>query len=403
MQLRVVGLSHRTASIAIRERFALKPQDLTGFLTRLRGTEAVGECMALSTCNRSEIYAITSLDAGALIDRVCRIHGLPEQEFRSAWFAHEGLEAVRHACRVAAGLDSMVVGEPQVLGQLKDAYQMAAQSGAAAGRLRQLFEQVFSVAKKIRTKTGVGQNPLSVSYAAVKKARDLFGSLDKCSALMIGAGNMGELTVRNLKTEGIAEVYISNRTFSRAVDLSEKLGGIPIMAHEVPDYLPKVDIVIVSLNADGYAVGTDQVGSSLTVRNQNGLLIIDISVPRAVDPQVGDINKVLLYNVDDLNQVVTDNQRQRALECQKAESIIALHVEHILQSVLAFDIVPVITLMRERAETMRRKAYAELVRDKSDALTPEDVEAITIKMVNQIMHQTTLLLREFAARGQNHE
>jgi glutamyl-tRNA reductase len=396
MRLLTLGISHTPAVIDIRERLTLKKQDTPDFLSQLHTDKQIFESMILSTCNRYELYTFAAIDPEALIHRVCDLNHIDAGEFRPYWYVHEGQEAARHACRVASGLDSMVIGEPQILGQIKEAYRIAEQCSAAGGRMHQLFEQVFTVAKKVRATTGIGQNPLSVSFAAVKKARELFGGLEHSSVLMIGSGEMGELAVRDLKKEGVIEIFLTNRTFSRAVELSEKLGGVPIMFHEVADYLSRVDIVIVSVASDGYVLAPEHL--TRRMQSQKKLFIIDISVPRAVDPLVGRIDGVQLCNIDDLQAVVAENHTRRTIESEKAEKIIDASLQHIVQGFMAYDMFPVITAMRQQAEDARQEAMSELMQTGTACVPPEAVDSTTRKMVNRIMHQTTRLLREFAAQ-----
>lgn len=401
MRLLSVGINHTTAVIDVRERLTLKKHEVPDFLARLHSDKLIAESLIVSTCNRYELYTFSGMAADLLTDRICELHEIDAAEFKPYWYVHEGAEAARHACRVASGLDSMVIGEPQILGQIKEAYRIATECSAAGGRMRQLFEQVFTVAKKVRATTGIGQNPLSVSFAAVKKAQQLFGELGKCSALMIGSGEMGELAVRDLKTEGVKDIFITNRTFSRAVEVSERLGAIPIMMHEVPDYLRRIDIVIVSVASDGYVVGPQHLAKGLKAGKQ--LFVIDISVPRAVDPAVGNLEGVQLCNIDTLQSVVAENYQRRTAESEKAEKIIEQSLSHIVQGFMSYDIVPVIAAMRQQAEGVRQETVSELMRAGAVCIPSESVEDTTRKMVNRIMHQTTLLLKEFAARPANHE
>jgi glutamyl-tRNA reductase len=399
MNLVNVGINHTTAVIDVRERLTLKKQELPDYLARLHADKQIVESIVLSTCNRYELYAFAALDADELIERICSLHQVETREFRPFWYVHEGVEAARHACRVAAGLDSMVIGEPQILGQIKEAYRIASDCSAAGGRMHQLFEHVFTVAKRVRSSTGIGQNPLSVSFAAVKKARELFGGLSGKSVLMIGSGEMGELAVRDLKSEGASQIFITNRTFSRAVELGERLGAVPIMVHEVPDYVPQVDIIIVSVASDGYMLAPHHL--ELALRKNHDLFVIDISVPRAVDPAVGELAGVRLCNIDDLHTVVAENHLRRAAESEKAEKIIDQNLQRIVDGFMSYDIVPVISAMRQQAEGIRQEAVAELIRNGIACVPSESVETTTRKMVNRIMHQTTQLLREFAARPQD--
>lgn len=396
MRLFAIGHNHRTAGIDMRERCAIETGRLPPFLADLRAASALDEVVVLSTCNRFEIYALGDRDAELVVSAACRLQGLDPAEVRPRWYVHEDIEACRHLCRVASGLDSLVLGEPQILGQLKDAYAAAASTGTAGDHLRRLFGKTFAIAKKVRTRTGIGRSPVSVSSAAVDLARQSVGDLADCCALMIGAGRMGELAVRNLRTYGARELLIANRTFSKAVELAERLKAVPIMFHELPEYLERADVVIVSVGATAYVLGPDQIIPGLPRRHKPGPFIIDISVPRAVDPSVQHLPGVRLCNIDDLSRVVADNGERRRDECAKALRIIDEEAPGMLQAAAASRVAPVVASMRVHAEQTRQAMCAEIASD-GNALTPAQVDAATRRLVGRIMHETTKLLRQFAA------
>jgi glutamyl-tRNA reductase len=400
MNIIALGMSHKTAPVEIREKYAIKEAGLQEALLKLKDIEEVLECMILSTCNRVELYALMlTADVEALADFLSRMgqHGGDHPaQLRPLLYSHINERALEHICRVSAGLDSMVVGEPQIFGQMKEAYNTAQQAGTTGSVFRSLFPQVFSLVKKIQTSTSVGRNTVSVSYAAVSLARKIFNNIQGQSVMIIGAGEMGELTVRNLMGQGAKRLYVTNRTFEKAVKIAEEFRGIPLMLYELSDYLPRVDIVISSISSEGYIINPADVMKAQNLRNGKPIILIDISVPRSVDPKSADIENVHLYNIDDLKSVVESALSLRAEEAEKANRLIGDKVQTILTQLKADDIEPTIAFLSSAAEEIRHREYETLM---NSLALPEDqrgkVEAFSKSLVGQIVHQSIAKMREY--------
>ena len=400
MNIVVVGMNHKTVPIEIREKYSFKEEDLPEALKALKNIEEVLECAILSTCNRVEIYALT------LIDDVEKIKDflykkdnsseLPIDKIQSYLYIHRNGKALEHLCRVSSGLDSMVLGEPQVFGQMKDAYKLAVDTGAAGPVFRSLFPQIFSLVKKVRSVTDIGRCNVSVSYVAVNLARNIFRDIEGRSVMILGAGEMGELTVRNLVSHGIKSVYVSNRTYEKAVNLAETFKGIPIMFYELVEYLPKADIVISSVSAQGYIINREDVAKVCSLRNGKPLILIDISVPSSINPNIAGLENVYLYNIDDLKTVAESNLLIRTEEAQKANQIIKERSQSILNSLNNPDLVPAIISLRNTAEEIRHQEYEKLI---SALNVSEDqkglIESYSKSIVNKVVHHTIVKMREY--------
>jgi len=400
MNIVAVGMSHKTVPIEIREKYSFKEEDLPEALKALKNIEEVLECAILSTCNRVEIYALT------LIDDVEKIKDflfkkdnsseLPIDKIQSYIYIHKNGKAVEHLCRVSSGLDSMVRGEPQVFGQMKDAYKLAVDTGAAGPVFRSLFPQIFSLVKKVRSVTDIGRSNVSVSYVAVNLARNIFRDIEGRSVMILGAGETGELTVRNLVSHGVKSVYVSNRTYEKAVNLAETFKGIPIMFYELFEYLPKADIVISSVSAQGYVINREEVAEVCTLRDGKPLILIDISVPRSINPNVAGLENVYLYNIDDLKSVAESNLLIRTEEAEKANQIIRERSQSILNSLNSPDLAPAIISLRNVAEEIRHEEYEKLI---SALNIPEDqkglIECYSKSIVNKVVHHTIVKMREY--------
>lgn len=397
MRLTMVGTNYRTAPIEVRERLSFDESVLGDALVLLSAKEDVVECVILSTCNRVEIYALLREARPALLKEFLRDF----QKYPGPLDAHlysavdEGV--VKHLCRVAAGLDSMVLGEPQVFGQVKDAYRLAEETGTVGHALGQLFPLCFSVVKKVRSKSAIGQHHVSIGYAAVKLARDLFGDLGDKRVMVVGAGAMGELTARDLKVNGAEQIIVVNRTFQKAVQVAERVGGTPIMLHEMREYLTQCDIVISSVGTPDFVLRIDDLRATAGHRAQSPLLVIDIAVPRSVDPAAREIPNVTLSNIDDLKGVADGGARRRAGAAEKAEAIIGAKSADVMKKVNSCDILPTMMSIRTVAERIRRegleKAAAGLSISQRDR---EKVEKLTKSIVNKILFHSEAHMREYS-------
>lgn len=396
MNFIVVGLNHKTAPVDVREQLSLRGDTLQAELRKLVTSRNGLQAVFLSTCNRVEIYALMpTVDLTALKVFFKDHHGT-KSDIEEHLYSFSGVDAIRHVCSVASGLDSMVLGEPQIFGQIKDAVQVALACGAAGKEIEHLFGRVFGVVKKVRTKTKIGEFPLSVSYAAVKKAQGLFPSLGNTTAMIIGAGEMSELTLRNLVTAGIKSILITNRTFQKAVELSEKFGGTPIMIHEIAAYLPDTDIIISSINTQDYILSNETIAALRKNRPATPLFIIDISVPRSIDPMVAKYENVYLYNIDDLQAIASSNAEVRKREAEKASAIIEEKLPDIHNFLHERNFQPVILALQAEAEKSRQQAVEEIEGSLAMSIEQKKVlDTITKALVGRIVRQSELKIQEF--------
>ena len=397
----LIGVNHKTAPVEIREPLALKETDEVP-LRLFASVEGVREVLFLSTCNRVEILFTTRDSSGAL-ERVKEVwgsrSGLAPSRMNEFLYEYRNEDAIRHLFMVASSLNSMVVGEPQILGQLKDAYRMASEHKSAGMVLNKLLHRAFSVAKKVRTETKIGSQAVSISYAAVELARKIFGEFEGKVAMLIGAGEMAELAAQHLLAGGISHLIIANRTLERAVELSKELGGEAIGLDEVEDAMIKADIVISSTGAPGFVLTKDQVKRTMRPRRHRLLFLIDIAVPRDIDPQVNDIENVYLYDIDDLKGVVEENKEQRAREAKKAERMVEVEVLKFLSWMKSLDVLPVIQSIQSKAEAIRVREI-ERTRKRLGNLTEEQEEALQVltrSIVQKILHDPIICLRKSAS------
>lgn len=398
MQLFLIGMSHKTAPLEMRERLQLLCGEGSGPLAELMRLPGILEVLYLATCNRVEILACTRDGAQAvevLKAFIYRQGNLSITEMEKCLYIHQDLEAVRHLFRVTSSLDSMVMGEPQILGQMKEAYRMAVESRATGVFLNRISHHAFQVAKRVRTETGIAGNAVSVSYAAVELAKKIFGDLKKKAILLIGAGEMSELAARHLLRQGVGSIRIANRTYARAEAMAAEFQGVPVPFERFPEVLPEVDIVIASTGAPGYILNTEMVRAALKRRNRL-LFLIDIAVPRDIDPAAGEIDNVYLYNIDHLQDVVDANREGRRAEAMKAEEIITEEVGAFERWFNALEVVPTIVALREKVEGIVK---GELERSSTwlGKLGEEErnrVEILAASIVNKILHDPMIGLKE---------
>lgn len=400
MNIIIIGMNHTTAPVEVREKYSFKEEELPKILQELKNVEGVMECIILSTCNRVELHVLMlGEDPVEITNFLLKKNKLPESEsnnFQDYLYTFRNGEALEHLCKVSSGLDSMVLGEPQIFGQVKDAYRLAVDAGTAGSVFQSLFPQIFSVVKRIRSSTNIGQSNVSVSYVAVNLARDIFNDIQGKNVMILGAGEMGELTVRNLLNHGAKRVFVTNRTFEKAVRLAETFNGIPIMFYELFEYLPRVDIVISSISAEQYIINREELVDVLTLRNGNPLIIIDISVPRTVNPDVAGLDEVHLYNIDDLKSVAESNLSLRADEARRADQIIKNRAPIILSKLNTQDIVPAIISLKNAAEDIRQQGYEKFINSLDVPDSQKDlIESFSKSMTKQIVHQAITKMREY--------
>jgi len=405
MHLVVVGLSHKTAPIEIRERLTFPAHRQAEALARLVGDPAVAEAVIVSTCNRTEIYAVASTgDDGvdAVIDFMAGFHDLDRHELVRSLYITRGEDVVHHLFRVVASLDSMVIGEAQILGQVKEAYDHALAAGATGVALNKLFRQSFEVGKRVRTETEIGENAVSISYAAIELAKKVFDTLVGRTILILGAGKMSELTAKHLVSNGVKSVLVANRTFERAQELADRFNGEAIRYDELYERMHGADIVITSTAATHYVITKEQVASAMRGRGGRPLFLIDIAVPRDIEPAVNEISNVFLYDIDDLSGVVESNLEERMREAGRAESIIADEIATFVRWRESLEVVPTVAAIRAKADTIRR-AELEKACKRLGNLSERDretIDALTCAIVNKMLHGPTQRIKK-AAEGKD--
>ncbi len=408
MHLILVGLSHKTAPIEIREKLTFPADTQPEALTAITSSPQIAEALLLSTCNRTEVYAVAaSEDAGvdAVLDFVCSYHGLDRGELSRYLYIIHGDAVVRHLFRVVASLDSMVVGEAQVLGQVKEAYDHALNNGATSRVFNKLFRQSFEVGKRVRSETAIGESAVSISYAAVELARKVFETLEGRTILVLGAGKMSELTAKHLVANGVKRVLVANRTYERAVELAERFNGEPVAYGDLFGAMAESDIVISSTAATQYVVGKAQVAAAMSGRRNRPLFLIDIAVPRDIDPAVNEVGEVFLYDIDDLNGVVESNLDDRMREARRAESIIDEEIGEFERWLESMEVVPTIAAMRAKADAIRMGEYEKAMK-RLGGLSPKEaqaVEAMGNAIVNKMLHEPSTFLRDVSREKGGYE
>jgi glutamyl-tRNA reductase len=403
MNLVLAGISHKTAPLEVRERFAISEKRLPEALRKLRQETEVEEALILSTCNRVE-FVLRVREGGegteALRRFISSFYGLRYDEFQYCFYVHQGLEAVRHLFRVSAGLDSLVVGEPQVLGQVKQAYAQAKEAGSAGSLLDAVFQRVFAVAKRVRSETRVGEMAVSVSSAAVELAEQVFGDLWGKTVMIIGAGQMGELAARHLVSKGASTVLVSSRTYGHAVALAEELRGLAVRFSEVWGAMKDTDIVISSTSCPHTLITREDVERLMEERGGRPLFLIDIAVPRDIDPAAAEVPGCTLADVDSLQEVTRRNLREREKAVAAADRIIAEETDLFRERLDSLQVVPTIVSLRRRLEEIRQSELAR-TRHLFGELTPEQeevLEILTQGLVNKILHAPFAELKHAAGR-----
>ncbi len=403
MKFAITGLNHKTAPVEVRERLNFDQNALGPALAELKRLPGVQEGMVLSTCNRVEVsmWLEEAADARALGEQFLSSSRAVPREFVAPYlYCYEEAEAIRHLFRVAASLDSMVVGEPQILGQLKTAYALAKAHGAISGAMDALLTRAFSVAKRVRTETSIGENAVSVSYVAVELARQIFGKLDRNRIMLVGAGKMSELAARHLKRAGAEQILVTNRTHARAVEMASLFRGRVVEYERFRELLPEVDIVITSSAAPLYILRKEDMRRVIEARRNRPMFLIDIAVPRNIDPAVNELDNVFLYDIDDLQRVAAENLRNRLEEAREAEAIIDEEVRRMVARLKAREVTPTIVSLQQHLESLRQ-GELERIQTKLATLTPEQreaVEAMTRSLINKIAHGPISELRRQAAQ-----
>ncbi len=403
MPLLAIGLNHTTAPVSIRERLTFGPDIVVAALRSLCELESVHEAVILSTCNRTELYCHAGDDAMELTrDWLAGFHGLAVEDIAPYLYGHEGANAVNHLLEVASGLDSLVLGEPQILGQVKSAYQTACDAGRTGKLLTRLFQHAFATAKQVRTDTAIGDSPVSVAFAAVSLARQIFADLSRQTAMLIGAGETVELAARHLTQNGIGRMIVANRTIGRAQELAEQFDAYAISLTEIPTHLAEADIVIASTASPVPILGKGTVESALKRRRHRPMFMVDIAVPRDIEAEVANLEDVYLYTVDDLDEVIQDNLRSRQEAAAQAREIIAFQVDEFLAWMRSLDAVGLIQDYRRQACEIRDEVLAKARRMLEAGRPPEEaLEYLAQTLTNKLLHTPSTQLREAGSTGRH--
>ncbi len=401
MALIALGINHKTAPVEIREKVAFSPETVPFALRELAKRGTIAEGAILSTCNRMELYCgLPTEQVGELVSWLGEFHGVPPVDIEPYIYTHPDHDAVRHMLRVASGLDSLVLGEPQILGQMKQAYTTAQDAGTVGVLLNRLFQHTFQVAKQVRTDTAIGASAVSVAFAAVSLARQIFSDLRRHTALLIGAGETIELVARHLRENGIGRVIIANRTVERAHALASEFDGYAIGLTEIPAHLPEADIVISSTASPLPILGKGAVESAIRARKRRPMLMVDIAVPRDIEPEVAQLEDVYLYAVDDLQEIIQENLRSRQEAAKQAEEIIDVQVSHFMGWLKSLDAVDTIRAFREGAEFLRDQTIERALHQLQNGRAPEDVVyELGRLLTNKLTHAPCCQMRRASYEG----
>lgn len=406
MAILCMGLNHTTAPVGIREKLALAGASLEEAMRWLRGQPGIGEALVISTCNRVEFY-LTTPDGAEVARRTIRrmyreIFSLGEDAWEDCMFRHEQEDAITHLFRVVSGMDSMVVGETQIAGQVKEAYRLAVRNETVGPYLNSLMHRSFAAAKRVRTETELGHRAVSVSSVAVELARKIFGDLRERRVLLAGAGEMAGLTARHLAKQGVEDLLVVSRTLERARALASSVGGRALALDRMPEALPSIDILICSTASPTYLLEEGKMREVMRLRRKRPVFAIDISVPRNIDPAVGDLENVYLYDMDDLQNVLRANLAERGKELEKAEAIIRREVRRFLDRMNGRDLVPTIVSLRARAENIRKKEVDKalsLLEHTTTERQKQTIEALSRAIVNKLLHVPIAQLKKAGQEG----
>ena len=396
MPLQILGINHTTAPVDIRERVVIPENRLNDALTELRAQEGVIADIIVSTCNRTELYCETEFDQPEpLIEWLAAYHGLKSGNIAKYIYHHEQESAVNHVLRVASGLDSMILGEPQILGQLKSAYQASCDAGTLGMHLDRLFQHTFSVAKQVRSETSIGCSPVSIAYAAVTLAKQIFADLSEQTALLVGAGETIELVARHLHNHGVGRIIVANRSYERAHLLARQFDGYAIGLTEIGSHLAEADIVISSTASEEPILHFEETREAVLKRRHRPILMVDIAVPRDIDPRVSELEDIYLYSVDDMQGIIQENMKSREAAATEAEDIINNHVNLFMGWIRTRDAVPTICGIRNWAEAIKNQALAKAHRQIAQGKNPDEVlNQLAHTLTNKMVHNPTSRLRE---------
>ena len=431
MALFLVGINHTTASIDLREKVAFPPEIVSGALQDVYDLPEVNEAVIVSTCNRTEIYLDLATDSDAdengaatsaehqqdaaqaenqqlmtrrqlVIQWLADYHNLDLDELGNCSYFYANEDVVRHLMRVSCGLDSMVLGEPQILGQIKSAYAVSKDLEVVSSSLGRAFQDAFSIAKEVRTDTAIGENPVSVAFAAVTLAERIFSRLDSLNVLLVGAGRTIELVAQHLLDKGVHEIAVANRTLDNAIELASRIKGHGVLLSEIPEQLVKADIVVSSTNSQLPLIGKGTVERALKSRKHRPMLLVDLAVPRDIEPEVGQIGDAYLYTVDDISEVIEDGQRSREQAAQEASSIIERGIQEYRNHVRSLNAVATLKAFRGKADEIREQELERALKalEKGDA--PEAVlQSLARALTNKLIHSPSVQMKKASAEGRD--
>jgi len=421
MALVLVGINHNTANIEMREKVAFPPEIVESALAEIHGLPAIEEVVIVSTCNRTELYLDFVQDPTAaavddelvqnrlLLDRqatviawMAKFHDLPASELEQCSYSHGSEDVIRHLMKVSCGLDSMVLGEPQILGQIKSAYAVSKDQEVVGQSLGRAFDEAFSIAKQVRTDTAIGENPVSVAYAAVTLAERIFSDLPSLSVLLIGAGRTIELVVKHLVDKGVSEIVVANRTLDNALEIANRFDAHGVLLSDIPEQLIKADIVVSSTNSQLPLLGKGAVERALKQRKHKPMLLVDLAVPRDIEAEVAEIADAYLYSIDDISEVIEDGVKSRADAAAQAESIIERGVEEYLKQLRSLNAVSTLRALRDKADAIREK---ELERALKSLEKGEAAEAVVSNLARSLMqklvHSPSVQMKKASAEGRD--
>jgi glutamyl-tRNA reductase len=399
MNIIAIGLNHKTAPLHIREKLAFDKRAMENALAALKQLPCVDEAALLSTCNRVEIFASVKDGPGVteeLVDFLSSFHRIPAAEFRESLYVYHNEEAARHLMRVASSLDSMIPGEPQILGQVKDAFKASLSCRTSGFFLNCLMKKAISAAKRVRTQTKIAENAVSISFAAVELAKKIFSGLAGKSVMLLGAGEMAELAARHLMSNGVSDIRVANRTYERGCEIAADFCGTAVRFEDINKNLVSIDILICSTNAPSYIVSKELMEQIMKERRFRPVFIMDISVPRNIDPDANSIDNVYIYNIDDLQQVVGSNLNERMIEAAKAEDIVSEEVEKFCRWLSSLESAPVIVALRQKAEEIKNDEVAKFKKrfHDLDSETLAAVEQLACSITKKLIHDPTVVIKE---------
>ena len=408
MNIFCIGLNHETAPVSLREKLAFAENSLSEALQWLRQQPEIQEALVLSTCNRVEFYFVANSGSiegrRPIIELLAQRTGNPKDQWEPFLYQHTLHDAIAHLFRVTSGMDSMVIGEPQITGQVKDAYRNAMEEKTLGSILNRMLHKSFSVSKRVRTETELASRAVSVSYVAVELAKKIFGDLHERTVLLAGAGEMAELAATHLVSHGVARILVASRTLENARSLASRFRGEAVRLDSIPEHLSDTDILICSTAAPDYILRYDQVREALRARKQKPVFIIDIAVPRNIDPKVNELEHVYLYDMDDLQRVLKSNLEERKKELKKAESIVQEELHEFIHWLKSLDLVPTIISLRDRAEKIRQQELQKALALLKNTVEPKQqkvIEALSHAIVNKILHRPISELKQAEKRGES--